>query len=54
LEHALCMHQCKRCGVLYSCVEANCGYPFDSGYCNICSPIAIEITTTTSYATLTA
>ena len=32
-----CVHQCKKCGILYDCDEAmTCGMPFQYGKCSLC------------------
>jgi hypothetical protein len=42
LSETHCVHQCRRCGVVYGCGEEKCSQPFDSGYCNVCSPATVE------------
>ncbi|HEU4606268.1 MAG TPA: hypothetical protein VFS46_08540 [Nitrososphaera sp.] len=32
-----CLHQCKKCGVIYGCSGEKCSQPFGSGYCHVCS-----------------
>jgi hypothetical protein len=39
-----CLHQCKRCGVIYDCNGEKCGQPFGIGYCQVCSsPAAMNL-----------
>jgi predicted transcriptional regulator len=32
-----CLHQCRTCGILYSCGDENCGIPFLYGKCSLCN-----------------
>jgi len=32
----VCLHQCKRCGVVYECNIEKCGSPFEQSNCKIC------------------
>jgi hypothetical protein len=31
------LHQCRTCGILYSCGDENCGIPFLYGKCSLCN-----------------
>ena len=35
-EH-VSLHQCRTCGILYSCGDENCGIPFLYGKCSLCN-----------------
>jgi hypothetical protein len=36
-----CLHQCRRCGIVYDCSSEKCGLPFGSGHCKVCSSPAV-------------
>jgi predicted transcriptional regulator len=37
LTEYVCLHQCRTCGILYSCGDENCGIPFLYGKCSLCN-----------------